>query len=156
MDSRMHRDDRQPAGAGRPARSEGFTLVEVLAAILVLSIGVTSLLAVMGTGLTTHRESDLRVQASDAVRLVEADLLSRLFAGEQTGADPRDLENVPLTGRPGMRYSVKFRKNPALTDEFLAEIEITWMEAGETRGESFARLIHRAEPFSRRIQKLKS
>src|SRR5688500_11463299 len=78
------------------ARNGGFTLIEVLAAILVLSIGITSLLAVMGTGLTTHRESDLRVQASDAVRLVEADLLSRLFAGDQTAADPRDLEDVPL------------------------------------------------------------
>jgi prepilin-type N-terminal cleavage/methylation domain-containing protein len=140
---------------GRGAGEGGFTLIEILAAILVLSIGVTSLLAVMGTGLTTHRESDLRVQASDAVRLVEADLVARLFAGEQTGADPRDLEDVPLAGRAGMRYSVKFRKNPTLPDEFLAEIDITWLEAGETRGESFARLIHREEPFSRRIQKLK-
>jgi prepilin-type N-terminal cleavage/methylation domain-containing protein len=136
-------------------RQRGFTLVEILAALMVLSFGATALLVAIGAGIATQREADLKVQASEIVSIIEADIRNRWFAGEQTGAVLQDQMKVPLPGRRGITYSVRFTRNPEFPDEYLAAIEINWLDAGEQRGERYVRLVHRREPFAERIRRMK-
>ena len=139
----------------RPAGQSGFSLIEVLAALLILTFGVTALVGVFGVGMVTARRADLGFLSTGLVAEIEADLRARIAGDDLRDAALKDLGDVPVPGRPGLRYSVRLVRNPDVANEYLATIQIQWLEQGEARGEAFHRIVHRQESLSRRILKWK-
>jgi type II secretory pathway pseudopilin PulG len=133
----------------------GFTLVEILAALLILTFGVSALLGVFATGVVTERRADLGFQAAGLVAEVEADLRARIAGDDASDPPLKELIDIPVPGRPGLRYSVRLVRNPEVPNEYLASIQIAWMEQGDARGQTFHRIVHRQESLSRRILKLR-
>jgi prepilin-type N-terminal cleavage/methylation domain-containing protein len=93
-------------------RNAGFTLAEMLVALSILSIGVTTLLAALSDSMSLRRSSDARLVAQEAVE----DFVLRISqSGLRAAADattPFDLElasgePVALDGAPGMKIAAK-------------------------------------------------
>lgn len=71
-----------PCHANCPARSGGFTLLEVMIALLVLSIGLLGIAALQGVGLRSSHGAYLTSQAS----LLAYDMADRIRANPETPA----------------------------------------------------------------------
>ena len=74
---------REHGKAHRPARQRGFTLLEVLVALIVLSIGLLGLSGLQTTGLRNNHSAFLRSQAT----LVTTDILDRMRANRDAARD---------------------------------------------------------------------
>jgi prepilin-type N-terminal cleavage/methylation domain-containing protein len=149
----------------RRAGNAGFTLVEVMMAMLILTFGVTSLLGLMTLGVSTRRSAE---QLNRAVYLVDEALQrvqEEVFAARpEAGADapaadagpaplaPVRVDRVP--GVPGMSYSIEFVADASDPDVVLARIDVRWREQGEVMAEIFHRLLRRQEPFARRVSRI--
>jgi prepilin-type N-terminal cleavage/methylation domain-containing protein len=141
----------------RPARA-GFTLIEVVLAMFVLLIGMTSILGLLGFGAALARTSGLRSGAANAIEAVVTDLEETLFPleldpdGEETAGEPRDVSERELPGYPGLVYSTRSAPNPENPLEYRVEVEIQWAVGGTTRSKRFTILLLREVPFGERLR----
>lgn len=98
------------AGAGGRAPRDGFTLIEILMAMMVFLAGITGLFALMSTALAMHRDG---LTAGQAVRRVDrvADELARQLAQGRhwNEADQRWIDVEPEALPDGGVYSVDWR-----------------------------------------------
>lgn len=137
----------------------GFTLVEMLAAIAILSFGMTGLVALLNAGVDTRSGAELRdraVRAADAVYIeIEHRTLSSLTSqqpGEETA--PEELAPVvldPVPGYPRLKARVAFDEDPDYPDLVLARATITWQNAGFGAGVTFQRILYRGASFPARV-----
>ncbi len=75
-----------PAGQRPPARAGGFTLVEVLVAILVISIGMLGVAKLVLAAVTSNDSAYFRTQAADlAYSILDAMRANRAYATTTTG-----------------------------------------------------------------------
>ena len=95
----------------------GFTIVEVVVAMGIFLIGMSSLLGLLAFGATLTRHAALRSDAAAAVEAVVADLEERLFPIDEDGevGDPLPIRDRALPDHPGVVYSATTRTNPART-----------------------------------------
>ncbi len=93
----MRKHIRQPLGLPRASTTGGFTLIEVLVAVLVLAIGLLGIAGLQAAGLQMNNSAYLRSQAA----VLTQDLADRVRAnteGYQTGAyDIGDPSSVSQT-----------------------------------------------------------
>lgn len=138
-------------------RDAGFTLAEMLVALSILAIGVTTLLAALSDSMSLRRSTDARLVAQEAVD----DFLHRLAQGGlrlREGAEsPFDVELTvpapqPLDGAPGMSVSCKLETDETRPDVALARVRVSWLEGGETVAEEFLRVLPRQLPLGARIR----
>jgi len=138
-------------------RNAGFTLAEMLVALSILSIGVTTLLAALSDSMSLRRSSDARLVAQEAVE----DFVLRISqSGLRAAADattPFDLElasgePIALDGAPGMKIAAKTETDPQRPDVLLVRVEVSWLEGGDTVSEEFLRVIPRQLPLGSRIR----
>lgn len=138
-------------------RDAGFTLAEMLVALSILAIGVTTLLAALSDSIALRRTTDARLVAQQAVD----DFLHQLAQGglkRRDGSDvPFDIELTapapqPLDGAPGMSVSCKLEIDEKRPDVALARVRVTWLEGGETVAEEFLRVMPRQLPLGARIR----
>lgn len=88
----------------KPAHSKGFTLVEVLIALVVLAIGLLGMASLMMNSLQSSQGAYLRSQAS----LLTYDIVERMRAnhGQAISSDAYTLaENTGTTSDPGCKSS---------------------------------------------------
>jgi prepilin-type N-terminal cleavage/methylation domain-containing protein len=137
--------------------SAGFTLIEMLVALSILTVGVTTLLLALGDSMSLRRGSDARLVAQEAVE----DFVHRIaLTGLRLRADaqsPFDLEldlpaTTPIEGAKGMTMSATMELDAARPDVVLLRIQVAWLERGETLTEEFLRVVPRQLPLSQRIQ----
>lgn len=145
-------NDRKPADAARTQR--GFTLLEVLVALLVLAIGLLGLAGLMVQGLRFNHDAYVRSQATFlAYDLFERMRLNRAQAGAYAGGDPGGTCNDPanpiaLNDRicwheqiaatlPGGTATVAAGANDTYT------ITIQWLDrnSGNMRAQTFSTVI---------------
>lgn len=145
----------------RRRRDAGFTLAEMLVALSILAIGVTTLLAALSDSLSLRRSTDARLVAQEAVD----DFLHRLANGGlrlREGSDsPFDVELAaaeaqPLDGAPGMSVSCKLETDEKRPDVALARVRVTWLQGGETVAEEFLRVLPLQLPLGARIRAFRS
>jgi prepilin-type N-terminal cleavage/methylation domain-containing protein len=141
----------------RCARS-GFTLIEVVMAMFVLLIGMTSILGLLSFGAALSRTSSLRQGAADTIEAIVADLEESLFplvvdeSGNELADEPVDVQDRPVPDRPGLTYSTTSRPNPDDPREYRVDVEIHWATGGTQRSKRFTTLLLREVPFGERLR----
>lgn len=146
-----------------PANSRsGFTIVEVVLAMFILLIGMSTILGLLSFGAALSRTASLRSQAANAVEAVVADLEESLFPlvlvdGFEVAGEPQDIERRPVPGSPGLVYSATAEPNPGQEDavgpqEYRVDVEISWSTQGATRSRRFTTLLLREVPFGERLR----
>jgi hypothetical protein len=142
----------------RAAGSRGFTLIEVVLAMFVLMIGMTSILGLLSFGAALSRTASLRSGAAGAIEAVVADLEESLFPleldqlGDEVAGEPRDVQGRELPGYAGLQYTTRSTPNPENPLEYKVEVEISWAVSGTTRSKRFTTLLLREVPFGERLR----
>ena len=125
--------------ARRAKQQRGFSLVEVLVALIVLSVGLLGIAAMYVETLRANRDALVRTQAiSLASDLADRIRSNRLPADnyEGTGGNPRaiadlaDWTTAVATQLPGGVGTVRFRAGTATTPAQYM-IEVAWDEVGQ-------------------------
>lgn len=142
-------------GKGR----SGFTIVEVVLAMFVLLLGVTSILGLLSFGAAMSRTAALRTGASNAIEAVMADLEENLFPlvldedGREVAGEPRTFERRAIPGVPGLVYSASATPNPRDGREYRVDVDVYWSTAGSQRSRRFTTLLVREVPFGERLRR---
>jgi len=128
------------------ARRGGFSLIEVVVALAILSLGMTSAIALFAAATAAHRTAIHRSQAADLAKWAIADIESALLLG----ADPAELEKAPPTEAmlrdwPGYRVEVRVRPaaGAAGDDEALVEVGVVWANRGRDQRLEFRQIVAR-------------
>jgi general secretion pathway protein I len=142
----------------RCAAHAGFTLVEVVLAMFVLLLGMTSILGLLSFGAALARTASLRTGAANAIEAVVTDLEETLFPlqlderGDEVVGAPVDAADRPVPGYPGLTYSTTSTPNPENPLEYRVDVDIRWAVSGTTRSKSFTTLLLREVPFGERLR----
>ena len=154
------------------ARRGGFTLIEVVLAMGLFLLGMTSILGLLSFGAALARTAELRSAAASAVQAVMADLEERLFPLLQdpaTGAflvgEPEPIAERAVTGQIGLVYSAKATAEPAESSRaadverggprrYRVDVEMRWSAAGRTHVKAFTTLMLGEVPFGERMRRL--
>ncbi|GAB4162334.1 MAG: hypothetical protein Fur0037_28590 [Planctomycetota bacterium] len=139
----------------RAADERGFTLVEMMVALAILLVGITSLLGALTGGIEMRRSSEAETEAALAADRVFAEVVEgvRLAPDARTALDLiyPSIENRPCGTLPGMSCSVRYENDPDRPDLVLAVVEVSWKEQGEDVRREFARILQRQEPLGLRV-----
>ena len=140
------------------ARRSGFTLIEVVLAMFVLFIGMTSILGLLSFGAALARTAALRNGAAGSIEAVMTDLEESLFPlvldanGDEVAGEPRDVTDRPVPGVAGLVYSTTSTPNPENPLEYRVDVEVRWAVGGTTRSKRFTTLLLRQVPFGERLR----
>jgi len=141
----------------RPRRA-GFTLVEVVLAMFVLMLGMTSILGLLSFGAALSRTAALRSGAANAIEAVVTDLEESLFPleldddGDEVAGEPIDVKDKEVPGYPGLIYSTTSVQNPENPLEYRVDVDVQWAVGGTTRSKTFTTLLLREVPFGERLR----
>ncbi|MCA8942034.1 MAG: type II secretion system protein [Planctomycetes bacterium] len=140
----------------------GFTLVEMLFAIGILTFGITSLIGVLSVGVSTRRTAEQRVRSAytvDAVvQRIEQELLADIAFDPMAEDDELDLpalERQHSDDYGGIDYTVRLSADPDYPELVLATIRVAWLEQGESYAQVYRRLMRREKPFPQRVDALR-
>ncbi len=149
--------------AGRDEAQAGFTLIEVMLAMFVLLLGMSSLLGLLTFGAALSRGAALRSASAGSVEKIVADLEESLFPlvlvdGLEVAGEPERIQDRPVPGHPGLFYDALAtplpddRHSPPL--EYVVEIKMHWDLSGTRRSSDFKILMLREVPFGARMRQL--
>lgn len=125
-------------------RTAGFSLLEVLIAMVVLALGAGSLIALFAAGSSTHKRSVDRTRAA----LVAERVIAEAQFLYTSGIKPKDLTERLRSRLPeeidGYRHQVT-AFHPEGDEwselELYLQVEIRWKRSGRSRAETFATII---------------
>ena len=145
----------------RGAKTAGFTLVEMMAAIGILVFGLTSLVGLLSVGVSARSTAELRDRAVRAADQVFLDLAEEVVVTlpDEVGSDPAaagSIEYDPVAGYPRLKAVVTMKRDPAHPRLVLASVRISWKEEGISVGETFSRIMSRAAPFPARVGRMRN
>ena len=132
----------------------GFTIVEVILAMFILLVGMTSILGLLSFGASLTRTAHLRTNAAAAVESVMADLEETFFPivnGE--AGEPKKIERRDLHGVADVVYSATPVQNPDRPNEYRVDIEMTWKSSGVELEKNFSTILLREVPFGERLRR---
>lgn len=134
----------------RSRDAAGFTLLEVMAALSVFLIGVTSVLALLSTGTRLHQDSQATALAADAAEEVLLLAQRELAAAAAPAADgtlPEVAVPQPVPGQPGLSYRWSVRAAPE-GGLYLLAVEVSWMQGGRVRTQQLEKVLPRLRSAS--------
>lgn len=136
----------------------GFTLVEILLALMILLFGFTAVLGLLTFGAALSRTALLRTSAAAAVEAVVLDLEETLFPlvegpGGGEAGEPEEIVARDVPGLHDVVYSARARPNPDRPLEYRVDVELSWKTAGVRRQKRFTTLLVREIPFGERLRR---
>jgi hypothetical protein len=148
----------------RGGERAGFTIVEVVLAMALLLIGMTTILGLLSFGAAMARTAQLRSGSANAIEAVLADLEEGLFPlvvdgdGREVAGEPAPVVDRPVPGHPGLVYSAEAVPDPDAGAaggplEYRVDVEISWAVAGAKRSRTFTALLVREVPFGERMRR---
>lgn len=151
----------QNTPGGRTA--SGFTLLEVMLAMGILTLGATAILGLLTFGAAVTRAAELRSASAAASEAVLADLVENLFPLEEDGSagEPVAIQDRPVPGAHGIVYTAEataILDGPETSTgaplEYRVDVTLAWQAGGVRRGRSFTTLLLREIPFGERMRRL--
>ncbi len=151
----------------------GFSLLEILVALSVMVVGMTSILVLFAVGVTTHKRSVDQMNAALAAESIFSEIeanytVLRISQWKKTEAqksrkkgwkgrsvdEKNYLKDVPEKGAdepkvpdfPGYRYRMAYSRLDPDGNAVLAELTIVWQKGGDPVSESYAKVIFK-KPF---------
>lgn len=127
----------------RDARTRGFTLLEVMAALVIFMVGIVGVLALFATGLGLHQDATQRTIvaiATEEVRTRVEEALEDLTAPDAVLPEFRE---VAVKGRPGYFFDVDLEVDSdlGLAGGVMAKVFVYTREAGVKDGERFTLFV---------------
>jgi hypothetical protein len=159
---------RRGPAAGAKRRS-GFTIMEVVLAMFILLMGMTTIIGLLSFGAATARTAELRAASANSAPAIIADLEENLFPlvlenGQEVAGEPRVIVDRPVPGHPRLTYSAAAVPVPdagtgsgddprlGVPLEYRVEVEVSWKSAGTLRSRKFTTLLLREVPFGERLR----
>lgn len=144
-----------------PGARLGLSLIEVVLALAILAVGLTSVLALFSFGAGIASNASLQAEAASSLDFIVADLEERLFLQDENGKwlEPRPIENAPVPGNERLSYSAKPERDPrgALGNGqpvlYRVDIQITWRSQGVDRAVEARVLMPQSIPFGERLRR---
>lgn len=138
----------------------GFTLAEMLAALGILLVGVTALLATLTSSIGQRRTADARLELTALADRLVLECVQTAVRALEPDATPLDLEFVPIVDRPapgfaGMTWSARAVADETRPELWLLRIECRWLENGEPVTVEFLRVVPRQQPLRDRVLTLR-
>lgn len=147
------------------ADKAGFTIVEVVVAMGILLLGMTSVLGLLSFGAALSRTAQLRNASAAAVEGIVADLEESLFplvldsrTGRTVVGAPTAIEDRPVPGHPDLVYSAVATGDP--DDQHVegprrwrVEVTMSWSSSGRRHTKTFTTLMLREVPFGERLRR---
>ncbi len=136
-------------------KSGGFTILEVVLAMGILVVGMTSLLSLFTFGAALARSAEMRSKSAAAIEAVVADLEETLFPIEENGevGEPEAIAERAIPGIEGAVYSATPTVNPDDANEYKVDVEVSWTSKGVRRARTFTVLLLREVPFDERLRR---
>jgi len=126
------------------ARGGGFSLLEVLIAMLILSVGSASLLSLFAAAASTHRKAVDRTHAALVAERVLAEVRHLYVPGRQPQAIIEELAKRLPEEIDGYRHETRAfhpRGDAWSEAELFAMVTVRWRESGLERAETFHMLL---------------
>ncbi|MCA9000461.1 MAG: prepilin-type N-terminal cleavage/methylation domain-containing protein [Planctomycetes bacterium] len=142
-------------------KQAGFTLIEVLLAVGILALGMTSVLGLFTFGAALTQAAALRTESAQVVESVVADLELRLFPADENGVPgpPIELVDQPVPGVERARYSVTalpVEGGPLAEDggplEYEVRVEVSFETRGVRRARTYEVRLLRQRSFAQRMR----
>lgn len=126
----------------------GFTLIEVMVALGVLTIGIGSAIALFTAATASHRRAIDRDHAVSIAEHVLSNIEGALHHGAEIDAliASPPLESVERRW-PGYKIEIRYGLAPSngrYIDEILVEVGITWRSRGRSKSEIFRQIMVRS------------
>lgn len=136
-------------GSVKAARTGGFSLLEVLVAVGIVTVGITAVLALFAAGVDVHKRAVDQTNAALAVQSLASELEARYTVAQvdawvaQAGKkskrkvrpsdflkDVDERKPVEIPGFPGYRYSVEYTALDPEGNAVLARFKVFWRQGG--------------------------
>lgn len=149
------------AANGRRPRA-GFTMLEIVLALGILLLGMSSILALFSFGAALSKTASVRAEASGAVSAIVADLEETLFPMLEDGraGEPPAVRNRPVPGHPRLTYSADpqpveggLLARDGLPLTYRVTVRVHWSAQGSVRSLDFETLLLREIPFDERMRR---
>ena len=134
---------------------EGFTLVEMMVAMGILIMGVTSLIGLLTVAVSTRYRAELRSRAVLIADQVLQDIEENALGRDGPDSELSQVVVESVDGFPGMGYTVDFVIDESHPDLVLAQVRVGWRQQGSELEQVFWRLLRREQPFRARVLRLK-
>lgn len=119
----------------------GFTLVEILIAVAIFSLGMMGILAVFGAATESHRRA---VDGAEAA-MIASSVASEARARFRGAGSLVPVIDAKVEGKPRYRYDVEYVQLDDSADEVLMHIKVRWTERGRGSFLSFYTILFRKQ-----------
>jgi len=135
-----------------PRSSGGFTLVEILVALFVMLIGLSSVFALFAAATALHKRATDNSTAAILSDCIFSEVATQLTSGVQVEKIRK--YNAAFPGYEGYKYDVELvaidMEEEQNANEFFIRLTIRWQKQGRERNQVFATIINRRIPFKGR------
>ncbi|MEZ5989977.1 MAG: type II secretion system protein [Planctomycetota bacterium] len=135
------------------ARRGGFTLVELMAALLILSVVVSTVIGVFSAGIRTEQGAELLRDASRLALAVREQMLHDGGLGAAYEPLPPSVRGASHPDFPYLVYDLDYEAAADLGPEVIVVVTVRWQQRGEEMNEVFRYPASRGLPLTRRIQR---
>ncbi len=139
----------------------GFTLIEVVLAVGILALGMTSVLGLFTFGAALTQAAALRTESAGMIESITQDLEIKLFPPGENGipSEPKDLLDQQVPGIERARYnvvSVPVEDGPVAEDggplEYEVRIQVFFETRGVRRSRTYETRLLRQRSFAERMR----
>ena len=138
---------RAPA-PGSAQRSSGFTLVEILVALFVMVIGLSSAFALFAAATAIHKRATDQLVATIMAESIFSEVESKLTSGIEISRIART--DGTSEQYEGYRYDLELVPLDQGQDEVYVKVTIRWRKQGRARSQVFSTILIRHIPFKNR------
>ncbi len=142
-------------------KKAGFTLIEVILAVGILALGMTSVLGLFTFGAALTQAAALRTESAGMIESITQDLEIKLFPPGEDGmpSEPKDLQDQLVPGVERARYNVTsapVEGGPMAEDggplEYEVRIQVFFETRGVRRSRTYETRLLRQRSFAERMR----